>query len=162
MLGTSMFGDSTQFVFLAMATVHAAATLYMCGLIWFVQLVHYPLHGLVGPEEFVNYQAEHVRRTSWVVVAPMVVELLAAVFLVIAPLGKPAGLWAVVGLLLLVKVWVSTAFLSVPAHRTLEKGRNPQAHLRLVSTNWVRTVAWTARAPIALMLLIHIVREGNV
>ena len=161
-MDTLIASEMTHLGLLALATAHAATTLYMCGLIWFVQLVHYPLHGLVGPQEFVGYQAEHVRRTSWVVVVPMVVELFAAVLLVIAPLSRSAYLLSVVGLLLLAKVWVATAFLSVPAHRALEKGLDPKAHLRLVSTNWVRTAAWTARAPIALMLLIHIVREGSV
>ncbi|MCK6525129.1 hypothetical protein L6R49_27300, partial [Myxococcota bacterium] len=29
--------------------IHAAATWFMVGLIWFVQIVHYPLFSAVGP-----------------------------------------------------------------------------------------------------------------
>ena len=66
-----------------LAALHAFATIYMCGLIWFVQVVHYPLHGLVGQDSFVSYQAAHVRRTSWVVIGPMLLELIAALLLVL-------------------------------------------------------------------------------
>jgi len=48
---------------------------------------------------------------------------------------------------------VSTGFWQVPAHRRLEGGFDVATHRRLVQTNWVRTVAWSARAVIALALL---------
>ena len=32
--------------------MQAGTTLALCGLIWFVQIVHYPLFALVGREEF--------------------------------------------------------------------------------------------------------------
>ena len=144
-----------------LASVHAFATLYMCGLIWFVQVVHYPLHGLVGNEGFTRYQTEHVRRTGWVVMGPMLVELLTAVLLVInLPVGALYSL-PIVGLLLLVKAWVGTAFLSVPAHRQLERGFSQAAHFRLVRTNWIRTFAWTIRAPIALAMLVAVAGDKS-
>ncbi len=39
--------------------VHLAATAAMTGLIWFVQVVHYPLFDLVGRAQFVGYEAAH-------------------------------------------------------------------------------------------------------
>ena len=50
-----------------------ASTLFMTGLIWFVQVVHYPLFDRVGAARFVPYHAAHSRRTSWVVAAPMAI-----------------------------------------------------------------------------------------
>ena len=35
-------------------------TIYMTGLIWFVQVVHYPLHGEVGSTNFLRYQELYV------------------------------------------------------------------------------------------------------
>jgi hypothetical protein len=35
--------------------VHGFATLYMTGLIWFVQLVHYPLFAQVGRHAHLSY-----------------------------------------------------------------------------------------------------------
>ncbi|HEX2205610.1 MAG TPA: hypothetical protein VHG91_20025 [Longimicrobium sp.] len=47
-------------------------------------------------------------------------------------------------------VWLSTALLQVPMHGRLERGFDAAAHRRLVATNWVRTVAWTARGVLLL------------
>ena len=41
------------------------ATLFMVGLIWFVQIVHYPLYANVGREQFPEYEALHNRMTTW-------------------------------------------------------------------------------------------------
>ena len=140
------------------AAVHASATLYMCGLIWFVQVVHYPLHGLVGEASFCIYQREHVRRTSWVVIAPMLCELATAGVLVAVLSKDGIDPLATVGFLLLLKAWLATFLLSVPAHRKLEQSFSKPAHKQLVYTNWVRTFAWTLRAPIAMAMLVTVSR----
>ena len=57
------------------------ATLFMVGLIWFVQIVHYPLYANVGREQFPEYEALHNRMTTWVVGPAMLVELVTAVLL---------------------------------------------------------------------------------
>ena len=41
-----------------------ASTLYMTGLIWFVQVVHYPLLGAVGGSEFSAYEQRHMSLTT--------------------------------------------------------------------------------------------------
>ena len=148
--------------FVLLAGIHAFATLYMCGLIWFVQVVHYPLHGLVGVAEFRSYQAAHVRRTTWVVVGPMVIELLSAILLIVAQPEDTLGPLPILGFLILIKAWVATMLLSVPAHRKLEQGFSQSAHLRLVRSNWIRTLAWTVRAPMALMILFIASKGGGV
>ena len=51
--------------------IHAGATLYMTGLIWFVQVVHYPLMARVGEDGFAEYEKHHQRLTTWVVAPPM-------------------------------------------------------------------------------------------
>jgi hypothetical protein len=55
---------------------------------------------------------------------------------------------------------LSTAGVQVPCHKQLSNRFSPQAVTRLVATNWIRTVAWTLRGLIALVLLIEIVRMG--
>lgn len=133
--------------------VHAAATLFLTGLIWFVQVVHYPLMSRAGGEEFRRYEQEHRRLTGFVVAPPMLVELGAAGWLAIRPPfpGSEAAVWT--GLTLVVLIWTSTALLQVPAHNALSRGFDAAAHRRLVASNWVRTVAWTARSALALWLL---------
>ena len=133
--------------------VHAAATLFMTGVIWFVQLVHYPLFGAVGEGEAAAYHRAHGRRTSWVVGPPMLVELVTAVGLAWMPPADLGRAWPWTGLALLGMVWLSTATLQVPAHTRLDAGRDPATERRLVAGNWIRTVAWSARAVLALAMV---------
>jgi hypothetical protein len=133
--------------------VQAAATLYMTGLIWFVQLVHYPLMSRVGRDGFADYENAHTRQTSWAVGPPMLAEAATSILIAMQPpAGIPAaGAW--LGLGLLAAVWVSTGLLQVPQHRRLSQGFDEAAHRRLVATNWIRVVLWTARGGLVLSWL---------
>lgn len=128
-----------------LVALHLAATLFMAGVIWFVQIVHYPLLARVGGSRFVEYEQAHTRLTTWVVGPPMLIELATGVLLLwVRPAGvSPAQ--ASAGAALLAVVWLSTALVQVPCHERLSRAFDPAAHRRLVTTNWVRTVAWSLR-----------------
>lgn len=129
---------------------HAAVTLFMVGVIWFVQVVHYPLFARVGEASFPEYERHHARQTGWVVGLPMLVELGSASAIV----WYVGGVLAWCGLGLLAVVWTSTWLWQVPAHRRLERRFDAAVQGWLVSTNWVRTGAWSARGVIALALTV--------
>ncbi len=133
--------------------VHAGATLFMTGLIWFVQIVHYPLFGGVGEEKFVAYAEDHSRLTSWVVGPPMLLEAATTMALLfIRPTEIPAAA-AWTGVALLAAVWLSTVLLQVPRHNALGSGFDAHAHDFLVASNWIRTVCWSARGLLALWMI---------
>lgn len=127
------------------------ATLFMVGLIWFVQIVHYPLYANVGHEKFPEYEAHHNRLTTWVVGPAMLVEMMTAVALLRCVPSRTLSL-AWLGLGLLIVIWTSTAALSVPAHDVLTAGFSADAYHKLVSTNWIRTVAWSMRGVILMII----------
>ena len=132
--------------------LQALATFAMTGLIWFVQVVHYPLFGRVGREGYGAYQEAHMRRTTWVVGPLMLLEAATALWML---LERPAGVSAAAawgGLALLAVIWAATALLAVPRHEALRRTFDAGTHSALVASNWVRTAAWTGRS--ALMLLV--------
>ena len=132
-----------------------AAAVYLVGLIWTVQVVHYPSFGLVPKEAWAAFHAAHTRRMSYVVLAPMVVELGLAVWLAWAgrsTLPGGGGWWS---LALVVLVWAVTFLISVPFHNRLAQGYDYIAIDGLVRTNWLRTLAWTARAGLLGWLLVR-------
>jgi hypothetical protein len=117
----------------------------MCGLIWFVQIVHYPLFKHVPGPAFVPYARLHSRLTAWVVIPVMLLELGTGILLPLqAASALPASLaWAnLAGIGL---TWLSTFLLQVPMHQRLAQRFDPSDHRRLVLTNWIRTVLWTVR-----------------
>jgi hypothetical protein len=131
---------------------HAGCTLFMTGLIWVIQVVHYPLFAYVGADDYERYHQLHMQRITWIVMPVMLAELLCAIVLAMSPLAQGQYLsWVALGLLLL--IWLSTALFQVPAHTELASGWNDSVHARLVQSNWIRTLLWSARSIIALWLL---------
>lgn len=132
----------------------------MVGLIWFVQLVHYPLFERIDERSFPRYSHAHQRQTTWVVGPPMLAEVATALFFIAQPrLDLPTWMpW--LGLGLLVFIWLMTAGFSVPAHGRLSEKKDAEVIRRLVWTNWPRTVAWTARGALACWMLVLVARSS--
>lgn len=140
-------------------SLHAGVTCFMTGLIWFVQVVHYPLMARVTGEAWSAYHAGHQRLTTLVVGVAMPLELVLTGLVVALGagwLGQPVGapVWSWLGGALLAVIWGSTFLVQVPLHERLSRSHDPAIIRRLVATNWVRTTAWTARALIALALVL--------
>lgn len=132
---------------------HAAATLLMAGLIWFVQIVHYPLFSLLENNHAPRYSQDHARRTTWVVMPIMLIEATTATLLLLyRPPEIPLN-FALAGVVLLAIIWASTFFLQVPCHQRLATRFDATTVQRLVLTNWLRTLAWTLRAILALVMI---------
>jgi hypothetical protein len=123
----------------------------MTGIIWFVQVVHYPLFASAGTESFPAYELRHAKRTGRVVGPLMCLEAVTALAIAwIIPRSMLA--WTGLGLLLI--IWLSTFLLQVPLHRRLSLGFDDASHRALVRSNWIRTLAWTARGVLCLWMII--------
>ena len=138
---------------------HAAATLIMVGVIWVIQVVHYPLMRRVGGGGFARYEEDHTRRTSPVVAPVMIFELGTGLWLALDPPVLFGAHWLWANAAGLAVIWVSTFALQVPIHRHLAAGYDERAIGRLVAGNWVRTAAWSARALLLMVLLLSALRE---
>ncbi len=137
----------------AILLLQLATTLPLVGLIWFVQVVAYPLFARVAAADFPAYHEAHSRLITIVVGPLMVVELLAALGWLFLPLDEvpAAAVW--VGAGLAVAAWIVTIFVSVPEHAILARGFDARALDALITTNWLRTAIWTARGGILLWAL---------
>ncbi len=131
--------------------LHLFSTGIMAGLIWFVQLVHYPLFSKVGDTSFHAYEQDHAKRTTWIVAPTMLCELITASLILLYP---PSGLQllAILGFCLVILVWLSTFFIQVPCHARLERGFSRKTHQLLVQLNWLRTAVWNVRFLVAIYL----------
>ena len=134
-----------------------AATLVMVGVIWFVQVVHYPLLAVVPPESASTVALDHQRRTGWVVALPMAVEGVSTLAL-LWRVPEPVPSWMPwLGAVLLAVALGCTVLLSVPRHARMAENPDARVGRELVLTNWPRTVAWSARGVLCLVMVEHIV-----
>lgn len=129
-----------------------ASTSVMVGFIWTIQLLTYPMMAAVPAEGFVAYELTHRNRVTALLAVLAPVELVASAGVVVAVDDVPA--WLSVGAAsLLFAIWLSTLLFYAPLHMRLSTGFDARLHRRLVRTNWVRTVAWTARGAAAVAMI---------
>ena len=143
-----MSGSLETFVVVA----QVLASVGMFGVIWTIQVVHYPLMKQIPESAFKAYEAEHTARITFIVGPLMAVEGLCVLALLVWP---PAGIaWWLpwVGAIAEAVAIGTTAFISAPLHGRLGAHRDPVLLDRLVATNWIRTAAWTARAIVAIAI----------
>jgi uncharacterized membrane protein len=132
---------------------HAAVTWFLTGVIWVVQVVHYPLFAYADRATYPAFAEAHGRLITVIVGPAMLAELVTGAWLVMARPDALPQRWAVAGLALVLVIWLSTAVLQVPLHGQLAQGYDARAHAWLVGSNWIRTVAWTARSVMLLVVL---------
>jgi hypothetical protein len=110
----------------------------------------------VSGEQFARFETAHRVRISWVVGPLMAVEGVCVLAFLFAP---PAGLawwlpWVGAGVEAI--AIGTTAFVSAPLHEQLNAHFDTATLDRLVATNWIRTVAWTCRAAVAIAMLVAV------
>ena len=121
----------------------------MAGVIWLIQVVHYPVLGEVGKDSIVRISVKHQKLITRVVVPAMVLEALATGYLFLL-IPQKALLPSVFACLLLMLASLVTAFKAVPLHSRIARG---ESHLisELLRVNWVRTAAWTLKLPLTAL-----------
>lgn len=110
----------------------------MTGIIWFVQWVHYPLLAKIPVDNVSRTAVQHQQSTGQVVAMPMAVEGVSTLALLAVRPDGVSFIWPWVGALLHAKMATTP---------TADVGR------RLVSTNWPRTLAWSLRMIVCLIMI---------
>jgi hypothetical protein len=123
----------------------------MTGIIWLVQLVHYPMFLGLDRGSFTHWHEFHSHRISFIVAPLMVFELGASIFSLvkIGASGVSVSLF-----LLTLCIWAATFFISVPCHTRLEDSFDETVARRLTTTNWIRTILYSAKLTLMICALL--------
>lgn len=135
--------------------LHACATFLLTGLIWVIQLVHYPMFQFLDSQTYSRAMAFHQQRISIIVVPLMLFELLSAGYLAFIQWSSLAGFHSI-NMALLMVIWVHTFGLMVPFHRKISTQCNNALLLKTVSHHWIRTAAWSIKSILWGAILWHL------
>ncbi len=127
---------------------HLAFTSIMTGVIWVIQIVHYPSFHFIEKELYTAFQKFHMKKISIIVIPIMLAELITAMILFLDKSSKSPFL--IISLVILFLIWLMTGVFFSKAHNELITGYQELVVNQLVVMNWVRTLLWTLR----LLLLI--------
>lgn len=118
----------------------------MTGLIWLIQLVHYPSFKKIDPKKFQEFHSFHSKKITPLVFPLMSIELLFSVYF--SWLTRDS-FWLVQFLLVLL-IWGATIFVSVPIHNKLSEYNESKID-QLVTTNWIRTILWSLKSLLVII-----------
>ena len=123
--------------------IHTISTSIMVGVIWVMQIVHYPIFRFVKKEEYNDFQNFHMKRISYIVVPSMIVELLSGIIVLYLNINISFQFQASMALLII--IWMLTGFVFSNIHNNLLNGFNIKTGYSLILWNWVRTTLWSIR-----------------
>ncbi len=127
---------------------HLIFTSIMTGVIWVIQIVHYPSFHFIEKELYTAFQKFHMNKISIIVIPIMLAELITGMMLFLDKSSKSPLL--IVSFVILVLIWLITGVFFSKAHNELMTGYQELVVNQLVVMNWIRTLLWTLR----LLLLI--------
>ena len=93
------------------------------GLIWTIQLTHYPSFRFIDTEQFLAFHEHHTQSITIVVLPLMVAELGLAIWLIFYQ-SQMRWLFGIC-LLIVIAIWMSTFLIQVPLHNALVNGKDP-------------------------------------
>ena len=128
--------------------VNFISTSLMVGVIWVIQLLHYPSFHFINDKKYIEFQNFHMRRISFIVIPTMLTELASA--LLLAYFFRSS--LTIILLALLLGVWAITLIFFTNMHQKLTNGYNQTIVYRLVQINWSRTILWSLRLIILLSI----------
>lgn len=122
--------------------IHLVCCSFMTGVIWLIQLLHYPMFSYVEKSEFSDFHKKHSQLITWIVGPMMLAELLTGIY---ASTHYCHETLIQLNIGMLAIIWLSTAFLSVPHHNRLAQNKDLATIDKLVMSNWPRTLLWSVR-----------------
>ena len=122
---------------------HLICTSIMTGVIWVIQIVHYPSFHFIEKELYTAFQKFHMNKISIIVMPIMLAELITGIMLFLDKSSKSPFL--TISIIILVLIWLITGVFFTKAHNELIAGYQELVVNQLVAMNWIRTLLWTLR-----------------
>lgn len=140
------------------ALIQLLVTWVLVGVIWFSQIIHYPLYNKIK-EGFVEYERAHIRRAAYLIAPLMFIEVISAVLLSGLAEGELLSRLAMINLIFLILIWISTFLFQVTQHQKLSVRFSKKIIHNLIASNWIRTLLWTAKGVVMTLFIYYLLLE---
>ncbi len=126
-----------------LSIIHLIFTSFMVGVIWIVQLVHYPSFHYIDFKKYRSFQRFHMEKISFIVVPAMIFELGSGLMLFFFDYKE--DWFFILSMVFLLVIWIITAIFFSKLHGKLANGYVNTVVDSLIKINWFRTLLWTVR-----------------
>jgi len=129
--------------FVLVLIAHLIFSSIMTGVIWIIQIVHYPSFHFIEKELYTAFQKFHMNKISIIVIPVMLAELITGIMLLFDKSSK--SFFLITSLIILILIWAITGVFFSKVHSKLIFGYQELVVNQLVVMNWIRTLLWTLR-----------------
>ena len=119
--------------------------LMMTGIIWLIQIVHYPSFAFISKQKFISFERFHQKKISILVIPLMSCEFISH-FLSYTLGDFNFSLRSILPTLALLAIWFVTFFMCVPCHNKLCNCFDHGILKKLIFYNYFRTFFWSLRS----------------
>lgn len=122
--------------------LHLFLTAALFGMIWIIQLLHYPSFKYIAEEQWPAFHKQKTSQGNAIMMPLMICELGIAAWLA----GKNGFHFDyAIPLCLVLAIWLSTIFIQFPIINRLAEQKEEALIDRLIQSNWIRTLLWSAK-----------------
>lgn len=125
--------------------LHLISTFFMVGVIWVVQIVHYPSFYFIDKQKYQVFQEFHMHKISMIVVPMMVLEIFSGLILIFNFYHNNGHTTFYLSVFMLICIWTITGSIFTKLHNELLKGYDKSIIKKIIEWNWSRTLLWTLR-----------------
>jgi len=132
------------------------STLLIAGVLWFVQLVHYPLFNEIPAKNMVNYGYYHIQKISGIINLLFIVDFTTIVFLLLLVNSDLSATLMIINIAIFGFIVILTRITFLPIHQKLSKNPNSFLISKLINLNWIRTLVWSLKVVFMLIIFVEI------
>ena len=118
--------------------INIFSNIYLIAISIMVQFIIYPSFKNYSESTFKSFHSAYTKKMLFIVGPIMILELLSTLYLVI----KNSFFFPT---LIVTLIWLTTFFLIVPVHQSLNSSFNIRNHKKLLRLNFVRSTFWVLK-----------------
>ena len=136
--------------------LHFSLTFFMTGLIWLIQLIHYPTFSFIEKKQYKQFQNFHMNRIFYLVAPIMILELFSGAYFFFFYFSE--SIFFSINFILNILIWMITLIVFVRIHRKLLDGFKASLYKKLILSNWSRTFLWTSKCIFIFIYKVEIMK----
>lgn len=132
------------------------ASVFMTGIIWFIQFVQYPLLNHISSFDFSCYFKKYISRISWIIYSVMIFEIFFALWLSFMPLQSKLQIPVLITYILLALASLNTFLIQTPLNQKLQIGFDKTLLSKILFYNRIRLFSCALRTMILCWIILFL------
>jgi len=130
------------------------ASVFMTGIVGFIQFVQYPLLHHISTFDFSCYYKKYISRISWIVYPVMIIEICFASWLSFLPVQSRLQFPILMTYILLASATLITFLVQIPLNQKLQLAFDNVILSKILFYNGIRLFSWTLRTLILCWIIL--------